>query len=129
MATLAVRTISFGARNASAVTRVYAGLDMTTALDAGANAGDQFINDGLTFLRAKNTGSIKQVTVLCQRNNADGFKEDCVVSIPATTGDKTFGPFGADFTDDNGYCQIRYESSDATGITISPFRLAAKGRG
>lgn len=127
MATLTVRKISFGTYTPGA-SPTYSGLDASAVLDTPIVTGDQFIDDSRTFLWCKNSGSILTVSVTAQKPSDEGITTNVVVSIPATTGSKFWGPFGSRFIDVNGYVQITYPGG-ITGLTIAAFSLAEKGRG
>lgn len=101
---------------------IYGGLTVTyVAADA---AGHQALNDGRTFLQVKNTsGSAVNVTITRQKKSNYGHLNSPVFSIPATTGDKMFGPFAkSDFDDPNGKFQIVYGAT--SGVTVRAFSLA-----
>ncbi|MDX2277717.1 MAG: hypothetical protein NW206_19880 [Hyphomonadaceae bacterium] len=102
-----------------------------TSAPASANAdGSKFLcpADGRTFLRVKNaSGGAIVVTVEAQQAsvNAPGIGTvtvpDITVSVPATTGDKLIGPFGAAYIDSSGYCHVTYAS--VTSLTVEAYYL------
>lgn len=91
---------------------------LTPSFTACAGGGDTFVNDGRTFLRVKNgSGSPITVTVTPQQL-VDGLAvTPRTVSIPATTGDVSFGPFGPEYNDTNNIAYITY--SGVTTLTIA----------
>ena len=100
----------------------------TPALVAAAGGGDDFPNDGRTFLHVKNaSGSPINVTIDSKRKCSQNAEHDVVVSIPATTGEKLIGPFPIDeFSDTNGRCNVTY--SGVTSLTVQAVSLAESGR-
>jgi len=92
-------------------------------LVAVAAGGDQFANDGHTFLYVKNTnGASRDVTVDSVSTCSQGSDHNIVVTVPATTGERLFGPFPTSrFNDANGMAQITYEAD--SGVTIQALRL------
>lgn len=111
MATLTVQVIN------------HTGLAVTYA--AVAAAGDQFANDGRTFIHVKNVNAAsRDVTVDSNNNCSQGFDHNLVVTVPATTGERMIGPFSPGRFDDNsGNVQLTYESE--VGVTIAVLRLVA----
>jgi hypothetical protein len=109
MATLSPQTI------------VQAGITPTYA--AAAVAGDQFLNDGRTFIQLKNTnGSTRTVTIATSGTISGRAIADDAVVIPVTTGDKMIGPFPQGiYNDANGYVQLTY--SAVTDLTIAVVKL------
>jgi hypothetical protein len=83
--------------------------------------GDEFVNDGKTFIHVKNTNAAtRTVTVNSQRLCDQGFDHDQAVIIPATTGDMMIGPFPTSrFNDVNQKVQLTY--SAVTNLTIGVF--------
>lgn len=90
---------------------------------SAAGGGDQFANDGKTFLHIKNTnGATRTVTVNSQKACDQGFDHDVAVVVPATTGDMMIGPFPtARFNDASGFVQLTY--SAVTGVTVGVFSV------
>lgn len=127
MATLTKRTCSFGAFTPGATPK-YAGLVVTaTGLDTCAAGGDQFVDDGQTFLMVSNTDATTvSVTVTSQKPSDEGITQNVVVDV-AQNVVKIFGPFGTRFVDVNGYVQITY--SAVTALKIAAIKLADQGRG
>jgi hypothetical protein len=109
MATLSPQTI------------VYTGLIPTYA--AAASGGDQFLNDGRTFIQLKNTNAgNRTVTIVTQATAAGRAIADDAVVIPLTVGDKMIGPFPTGiYNDANGYVQLTYDA--VTDVTIGVFKL------
>lgn len=125
MATLTVRKLSFGTWTPGAPGS-YAGLVLTSPLDTPIITGDQFIDDGRTFLLCANGATAADVTVTCVKADDDGHKIDVKVPVGANA-TIAFGPFGAKFIDINGYVQVAY--SNVTTIKVAAVSLAEKGRG
>lgn len=103
---------------------------ITPTLAAAADAGNQFLNDGRVFIYIKNSGSAKDAIITAQHTSISkpGFgtltAATTTLEIPATTGEKIFGPFPPGiFNDGNGYVQVTYEGGSATGLTIGAFRV------
>lgn len=124
MATLTVRKLSMGTWTPGAPGS-YPGLVLTT-LDTPIITGDQFIDDGRTFLLCKNGATTVDITVTCQKADDDGHKVDVKVTVGANA-TIAFGPFGSKFVDVNGYVQVTY--TNVTTITVAAISLAEKGRG
>jgi hypothetical protein len=97
-----------------------------------AGAGDQFTNDGATFLHVKNgSGSSVTVTLTAQKTSIDDSTygvltiSDATVSVPGS-GDRFFGPFPpAVFNDANGKAQISYSATSSVTVAV----LRSKKRG
>jgi hypothetical protein len=112
----------------AAITVIKPGLseDNMGAGTAAATGGDYFVNDGLTLIRATNTGSEATIIVDCPNACSYGgtTAHDETITIPATTGDVIAGPFPtAKYNDANGYLQMTYTAY--VGIKIWP--LSAGG--
>jgi hypothetical protein len=81
-------------------------------------------NDGLTYLRVKNSdGSPKTVTVLIPKTLAgvavaNGGRQH---TVPATTGDVEIGPFTDDYTQSDG--RVHWNYSATTGVTVAVVRI------
>jgi len=100
---------------------------MSAALTAAESGGDSFPNDGRTFFRIKNAGSQITMTIARQKASDQGVLENIVATIPATTGDLSFGAFPAgEFNDVNGRVIVTY--SAVTTVTVMPYRLSENGR-
>jgi uncharacterized Zn-binding protein involved in type VI secretion len=127
MATLTVRTISFGTYTPGATPK-YGGLNVAT-LDSPAALGDQFACGNRTFLFAKNANaSARTVTVDAKKASDQGITTDVVVDIPATTGAVMWGPFeAAQFGGSTGLADITYDA--VTDLTIVALKLAETARG
>ena len=118
MATLAIQKI------------VEAGLAPTYG--AAASGGDVFPNTkGEVFLHVKN-GGVGAVTVTIApqassfnvANKGAVTKPDAGGSVPATTGDRMFGPFPpAAFNDNQGRVAVTY--SGVTTVTVAAIQLPA----
>lgn len=97
-------------------------LDGEAADYVACNAGgDQFTNNGRTFIHLKNTNAAtRTVTINSQRACDQGFDHDQAVIIPATTGDVMIGPFPtARFNDASNFVQLTY--SAVTNLSIGVF--------
>ena len=90
---------------------------------ACAGGGDQFTNDGKTFIHLKNTNAAtRTVTINSQTNCSQGFDHNVAVVIPATTGDVMIGPFPtARFNDATSSVLLTYDA--VTNLTIGVFSL------
>ncbi len=97
-------------------------LDGEDADYAAAVGPDTFTNDGRTFLHVKNTNAAtRDVTVDSTKLCDQGFDHNQVVTIPATTGDRMFGPFPtARFG-----TTVTVTYSATTNLTIAAFKLSA----
>ena len=100
---------------------VMAGITPTYAA-ATATQGDDFANDGGTFLQVKNTGAGKTLTITTPATIRGVAVADPAIAIPLTTGDKMIGPFPPDlFNDGNG--RVHTVLDDATAVTIAAFKV------
>lgn len=92
------------------------------ALTAAASGGDEFVNDGRTYLDVANgSGGSITVTAVTQ-STVDGLAvADLAVAVGAGVRTK-IGPFPPNiYNDVNGRVQITY--SGVTSLTVNPFRL------
>lgn len=93
---------------------------------AAAVGPDAFANDGQTFLHAKNTNAApRTVTVAATVNPLPvGTQlQNVAVTVPATTGDKMFGPFpGSAFNQADNTCAVTYDAT--ANLTIGAFTIA-----
>lgn len=90
---------------------------------AAANSGgDQFQNDGKTYVHIKaGVGGVTNVTIGSQRACDQGSTHNTTVAIANST-EKMIGPFDtARYSDANGYVQLAYSS--VTNVTIGVFSL------
>ena len=87
-----------------------------------AVGGDEFANDGKTFIHVKNGHtSAWVVTVDSVAPCSQGYDHNAVVSIPAS-GERIIGPFDKHrFDDSAGKVQITYDG--VTVLTIAAIRL------
>lgn len=124
MATLAVRKATMGTASIDATLDKIVWAGTTPTLVAAAAAGDEFVNDGQTWIHVKNTNATaRQVTIAKPGTESDGTSFDPVVTIPGTTGDKEFGPFSKEkFDDANGKVQLTYSSE--VGLTVEAVSYA-----
>lgn len=85
--------------------------------------GDQFTNDGKTWIHVKNTNAAtRTVTINSQRTCDQGFDHDQAYVVGATTGEAVAGPFLRErFNDAGGFVLITY--SAVTNLTIAVFSL------
>lgn len=96
---------------------------LAPAYVAAAVGGDYFVNDGKTFLEARNAsaGAIT-VTITSQEACDQGFTHNPAVVVPITTGQRMIGPFSRKrFNDANGRVQIAY--SDVTTFTVAAIKV------
>lgn len=90
---------------------------------AAANSGgDQFSNDGKTYLHIKTgSGGATNVTIGSQVTCDQGSTHNTLVAINANSEQK-LGPFSSNrYSDANGYVQIAYSS--VTNVTIGAFSV------
>lgn len=99
-----------------------AGLTPTFAA-ATVTTGDTFVNDERTFVRVKNaSGSAITATATVVRQVDGQVVTARTVTVPATTGDVSFGPFPAgDYNDANNIVTV--VCSAVTSVTIAAIRL------
>lgn len=92
------------------------------ALVAAAGAGDQFPNNGRTYLKVTNGGgSPITVTVVSQRACDQGSVHSTTNSVVNST-TELMGPFPVErFNDAAGMCQITY--SAVTTVTVGAFSV------
>lgn len=92
---------------------------------SAVSSSDVFPNDGRTVIEVKNAGgSSDTVAINSIQACNQGFDHDAGGSVPATTGDRIFGPFDPSrFNDSNG--QITITHSFTTSVTCAVFRLPA----
>jgi hypothetical protein len=97
-------------------------LGLSPTFGAAGVSGDTFPNDGHTFIRVKNgSGSPITVTVAPARA-VDGLTPaGRTVSIPATTGDVSIGPFPGDDYNTDGTASVSYSS--VTTVTVAVVSL------
>ena len=90
---------------------------------AVAAGGDQFPNDGHTFIYVKNVNiATRDVTIDSQSLCNQGVDHNIIVTVPVTTGEKLIGPFPPTrFNDPSANVQITYESE--VDVTIAIIRL------
>lgn len=106
--------------------QVMAVTGITPTYGAAAADGNDFVNDGRTFLQVKNSGASTTVTVdsptLCDQGEA----HDVTVTVGATTGDKMIGPFNPKrFNSSAGKVTATY--SQVTGITVAAIQFVNTG--
>lgn len=89
---------------------------------AAAGGGDQFSNDGKTYLHVKNGGgSSINVTIASQVACSQGSTHNTVVAV-ANGAEKMIGPFPPErFNDASGFVQVTY--SAVTSVTVGAFQL------
>jgi len=99
----------------------------TPALVAASAGGDDFPNDGRTFLHIKNAGAQITVTIDSKIKCSQNVEHDVAVIVPATTGEKLIGPFPKnEFDDSNGRVNVAY--TGVTTVTVQAVSLAESGR-
>jgi hypothetical protein len=99
---------------------VLAGLD--PSYDPASPGGDQFINDGKTYVHIKNGGAGAIVATFDSVAPCDqGFDHNEAVSIPAGA-ERKIAPFGKPrFNNTSGKVAITYD--DVTSVTIGAFKM------
>jgi hypothetical protein len=87
------------------------------------SSSDEFPNDGKTVIEVKNGGgSSDTVTIDSLEACNQGSDHNGGSSVPATTGDKVFGPFPMSrFNNSNGRVTITH--SFTTSVTCAVYRL------
>lgn len=106
MATLAVQSMST------------AGVAPTYA--AATSGGDQFSNDGKTFLHVKASAAPVTVTIASQVTCNQGSTHNKTVVV-SSTGEQMIGPFDVNrYNDTSGRVQATY--SQVTGVTVGVFQ-------
>jgi hypothetical protein len=105
-----------------------AGLDLTIALSAASAGGDALPAGNDVYLRVKNgNAAVCTVTVMAAGANSGPngtfLAPLALGSVPASTGDRVFGPFPAStFADpSDGLVHITY--SVTTTVTVGVYRL------
>jgi len=95
---------------------------IAAAFTACNTDGEQFINDGKTFLEFKNTsGGALTVLINSQVPCEEGYDHDITITVPLTTGDMRVAPLPINrFNDANGYVQMTYPGG-VTNLTIAAF--------
>ena len=103
---------------------VLTGLDPTAvAYVSAAVGGDQFPNDGMTFLHFKN-GADQETTITINSIKAcsQGFDHDSVVVLPVSK-ERMIGPFDRGrFNNANGEVGITY-AGGVTNVTVAAINL------
>lgn len=91
------------------------------ALVAANVGGDQFSNNGKTYLKVTNGGGAPiTVTIVAQRTCDQAVLHNITNSVTnATT--ELMGPFSDRYTDSNGFVQVTY--SAITSVTVGAFAL------
>ena len=109
MATLTVQQISTS------------GLEAAAAAAAGAS-GDEFVNNGKTFILVTDTGTTAPtVTVASQVECSQGVTHDATIAVESGEA-RYIGPFPTDrYNDADGKVQVTYSSE--TDVTIEVFTL------
>ncbi len=99
---------------------ILAGLD--PSYDPANAGGDQFLNDGKTYVHIKNGGGSAIVATFDSIAACDqGFDHNEAISIPAGE-ERKIAPFGKPrFNDTSGKVSISYD--DVTSVTIGAFKL------
>ncbi|ONI73079.1 hypothetical protein ALI144C_44830 [Actinosynnema sp. ALI-1.44] len=97
----------------------------TPTFTAATADGHMAANDGLTYLRVKNTdASAKTVTVLIAKTLAgvaatNGGRQH---TVPANTGDVTIGPFPSEYTQPSDG-RVWWNYSATTGVTVAVLKV------
>lgn len=108
MATLTVQEISRAA--------------ITPSFGAAAGGGDQFANDGRTYVHIKNGGASPITLTVVTQMTVDGkaVADDAITVTNAQ--ERVIGPFPPGiYNDANGMVQLTY--SAVTSVTLGTFRL------
>lgn len=88
-----------------------------------AAGGDQFLNDGKTFLYFKNTNAATRTVTIATGGSIGGLAIADVAITVAQNEEKVIGPFDPRlFNDANGYIQLTY-SGVATLLTVAAIQL------
>lgn len=96
---------------------------LAPAYSSAASGGNQFVNDGKTFLHIKNTNAaVRAITVTTPVTIQGLAVGDVNVSIPATTGDKMIGPFPTSYFNYSG-ALTKVDFSAVADVTIAAIRL------
>tara|TARA_R100001480_G_scaffold7322_1_gene14899 strand:+ start:10302 stop:10637 length:336 start_codon:yes stop_codon:yes gene_type:complete len=111
MATLAVENITLDT-------------SLTPTYNSAAGGGDDFVNNGRTFLHIKNgSGSPIVATINSLVNCSQGFDHNVDITIPAGS-EEMCGPFNTGrFNDGDGKVGITYD--DVTTLTVAVIALGA----
>jgi len=127
MAVLAVQKLSGGAPTLGTGVLNYAGLTPAAQVAAGAG-GDEFDNDGRTWVEVTNGGGGSiNVTVDQVNPDSQGRVLDPVIAVGAAV-TKRFGPFEKTLFDDaNGRVKLSY--SGVSSVTVGVFKLAERFSG
>jgi hypothetical protein len=90
--------------------------------DAGSGGGWSFPNTGDQVIRIKNSGAQRTVTILSPATIGGIAIADPTVTIPATTGDVTIGPFDPSiFNNADGAVYVEVDAT--TGLTAAALKL------
>ena len=97
---------------------------LTPSFVSAASGGDEFSNNGRTFIYIKNANgaTARQVTVTSQTNCNQGFTHDVAVSVPASS-EELIGPFANSRFNVAGVTSVSYD--DETDLTIAAIQLGA----
>lgn len=94
---------------------------MIPSYAAATSGGDQFANDGKTFIHVKNGGTSKTVTIGSQVACNQGSTHNTAVAV-SSGGEAMIGPFDPSrYSDTSGNCQLTY--SAVTSLTIGVFQV------
>lgn len=86
-------------------------------------AGDEFVNDGRTFLHVKNGGASSiDVTIDSKQQCSFGFDHDITVSVPAG-GERLIGPFPTSRFNDSQTGKASVSYSDVTSVTVAAIKV------
>ena len=95
---------------------------ITPSYGAAAGGGDQFPNDGRTYLHIKNGGGSSITLTVATQMTVDGkaVADDAITVTNAQ--ERVVGPFPPGiYNDANGMVQLTY--SGVTSVTVGAFRL------
>lgn len=98
-------------------------------MQALASGGDSFPNNGLVLAHFKSTAGAPIVVTADDVGTpapagAVQFDPNVTLSVPATTGERVWGPFPPwRFNDANGRVNLTYGTNPPTGLTLALYRL------
>lgn len=104
---------------------VHGGLNPSYVSCGGTPEGDEFVNNGRTFIHIKSTAIQSwTITVNSQKLCDQGHDHNLAVMIPMTDGERLIGPLSTTrFNDGAGKVKLTYDG--VTNMTIAVFQLPA----
>ena len=95
---------------------------ITPAYSAAANGGDTFVNNGRTWIHAKNAGASAITATVAIGITVDGQSVNGLTFLVAGGGgDRKIGPFPGDIYNSGGSVSLTYTT--ASGLTLGAFSL------